>query len=104
MKKGLVLLCCLLLIGVTACSNEEQTNHEESKEQMIERVLQEGNYIMLDVRTKEEYEESHIKGAINIPYDEIESMGGRVIMCPKYQSVFNYQKELKRIFYLSIFV
>ena len=92
MKKGLVILCCLLLIGVTACSNEEQTNHEESKEQMIERVLQEGNYVMLDVRTKEEYEESHIKGAINIPYDEIDEKTDLA----KEKTIFVYCRSGKR--------
>ena len=34
----------------------------------------------------------------NIPYEEIESQGGRVIICPKYQNLFKYIKELKRIF------
>lgn len=34
----------------------------------------------------------------NIPYDEIEKLGGRVILIPPYQKVFKYQKELKRIF------
>ena len=29
------------------------------------------NYIILDTRTREEYEESHIPGAILIPHDEI---------------------------------
>lgn len=34
----------------------------------------------------------------NIPYDEIEKLGGRVILVPPYQKVFKYQKELKKIF------
>ena len=34
----------------------------------------------------------------NIPYDEIEKLGGRVILVPPYQKVFKYHKELKRIF------
>lgn len=34
----------------------------------------------------------------SIPYDEIEKMGGRVILIPPYQKVFKYQKELIRIF------
>ena len=34
--------------------------------------MADGNYIIVDVRTKEEYETSHIKDAINIPYDEID--------------------------------
>ena len=34
----------------------------------------------------------------NIPYDEIEKLGGRVILVPPYQKVFEYQKELVKIF------
>lgn len=29
------------------------------------------NFIILDVRTREEFDESHIKGAINIPNEDI---------------------------------
>ena len=34
----------------------------------------------------------------DIPYKEIESLGGRVIICPPYQKIFKYLKELKAIF------
>lgn len=33
----------------------------------------------------------------NIPYEEIESLGGRVILIPPYQKVFKYHKELKQV-------
>lgn len=33
----------------------------------------------------------------NIPYEEIEQLGGRVILIPPYQKVFNYQKELRKV-------
>lgn len=34
----------------------------------------------------------------DIPYDKIESIGGRVILVPPYQNVFEYQKELTKVF------
>lgn len=34
----------------------------------------------------------------NIPYKEIEELGGKVILVPGYQKPFKYHKELKRIF------
>lgn len=34
----------------------------------------------------------------NIPYEEIERLGGKVILIPPYQKVFKYQKKLKYIF------
>lgn len=33
----------------------------------------------------------------DIPYDEIEALGGRVILIPPYQKIFKYQKELKKV-------
>lgn len=33
----------------------------------------------------------------NIPYEEIESLGGRVIIIPPYQKLFKYIKELKKV-------
>lgn len=34
----------------------------------------------------------------NIPYEEIEELGGKVIICPPYQKVFTYQKFLIKLF------
>ena len=33
----------------------------------------------------------------NIPYDEIENLGGKVILIPPYQKVINYHKTLKKV-------
>ena len=33
----------------------------------------------------------------NIPYEEIEKLGGKVILVPPYQKLFRYHKELKRV-------
>ena len=64
MKKiGIISLSILLLI--TGCSGD-------NKKEMLEKVLKEGNYIVVDVRTSEEYETGHVKDSINIPYDEID--------------------------------
>jgi len=66
LRKAIVLILCL--ISMCGCSSPR----EETKSEMVNRIISENNYIMLDVRTKEEYEESHIVGALNIPYDEID--------------------------------
>ena len=35
--------------------------------------------------------------SINIPYEEIESLGGRVILVPPYEKVIKYHKQLKKV-------
>lgn len=41
-------------------------------ERGLERAAADGNGIILDVRTREEYAAGHIPGAVNIPLDELE--------------------------------
>jgi len=74
MKRLLIIvLLVLLLVG---CGKEKGkvTVHSLPNVDIDEMavIIESGNYIIVDVRTKEEYDESHIKGAINIPYDTID--------------------------------
>ncbi len=83
MKKIIIiLLSILLLIG---CNNKEETN-------TLEEILKENNYIIVDVRTKEEYNTSHIVGSINIPYDTIDEN----IDLDKSKTIMVYCKSGKR--------
>ena len=91
MKKILLILCCYLLIGTTGCE-KKAIEKIETKEKKTERVLEEKNYIVVDVRTKEEYEESHVKGALNIPYDEIDEKTS----LPKEKTILVYCRSGKR--------
>ena len=56
------------------------------------------NYYRHIDRTKIQFDFICDKDSTNIPYDEIEQLGGRVILVPPYQKVFEYQKELIKIF------
>lgn len=63
MKKiGLVLI--ISLIFLTGCGSEKELTYKE--------IMETQEYTIVDVRTKEEYLTGHVKGAINIPYDEID--------------------------------
>lgn len=74
--KGLLLISVICLL--CACRNNKNT---ESKimldsngfltKEAIKNIQTEDDYIILDVRTKEEYVEKHIVDSILIPYDEI---------------------------------
>ncbi len=64
MKKILIIFTLILcLTTIVGCSKTESK---------LDKIISDNNYIIVDVRTKEEYDESHIKGSINIPYDEID--------------------------------
>lgn len=67
MKKIVIILMCFILFGCNSEKNNVMTSNNELK-----NIILENNYIILDVRTKEEYQEGHLKNAINIPYDEID--------------------------------
>lgn len=60
MKKIVLIILILLVCG---CSNKSSFDYK--------KLMQENDYIIIDVRTWEEYNLGHIKNAINIPYDEI---------------------------------
>ena len=49
--------------------------------------------ISVDVRTAEEYKESHLKNAINIPVDEIETRFEEEVTKDKNQKIFVYCKS-----------
>lgn len=65
MKKILILLSIILLTGC----QDLKTGKISCEQKDI--VLEDKNAIIIDVRTKEEYKEYHMKNAINIPYEKI---------------------------------
>ncbi len=74
MKKLSFFLALIVCLSVfCACSNDEtQTQYDvktisaEEAKQMIDT----GDYIVLDVRTQEEYDEKHIPNSVHIPIDK----------------------------------
>ena len=74
MKKLILLLLAVMML--TACGQDKENDHgvvyvnitaEEAKQIMDN----EEGYIILDVRTQEEYDEGHIPGAVVISHEEI---------------------------------
>ncbi len=75
--KKLAALLLLAALTLTACAQEALENQEgtymtitapEAKKLMDT----EKQYVILDTRTQEEYDEGHIPGAILIPYDQVD--------------------------------
>ena len=64
----------LLFFSLTGCAaSAEQKNsfRQVSMDEAISMMEKESNYIILDVRTPEEFSEKHIPNAINIPNETI---------------------------------
>ena len=98
MKKLVFLLLAVLLL--TACGQDKENNQgavyvnitaEEAKQIMD---TEEG-YIILDVRTQEEYDQGHIPGAIVISHDEIAEKADEVLT-DKDQLILVYSRSGRR--------
>lgn len=84
----LLLLCCCLC----GCDNTEKEVSKMITSDEIKSIMINNEYVIIDVRTKEEYNEGHIKTSINIPYDEIDES----INIDKNNIVFVYCKSGNR--------
>ena len=71
MKKLLsVFLAAILLAGCSA-PKETASYRQISMDEAITMMEEESGYIILDVRTPEEFTDKHIPGAVNIPNETI---------------------------------
>ena len=71
MKKIIPFLMALLLLAGCGAQSEESTYRQINAEEAAAMMEEESSYIILDVRTAQEYSEKHIPGAINIPNETI---------------------------------
>ena len=71
MKKILPIFLAALLLAGCAAPAEEITYRQIHTDEAITMMEEESGYIILDVRTPEEFAEKHIPGAINIPNEII---------------------------------
>lgn len=60
MKKLLLLI--IIIICLTGCKKNDNE---------LDNIINTDEYIIIDVRTNEEYESLHVSGSINIPYNEL---------------------------------
>ena len=70
MRRQIVIILCLLMImTITGCNKSGYT--QISMQEAVSMMQEESGYIILDVRTPEEFAERHIPDAINIPNEVI---------------------------------
>jgi LPXTG-site transpeptidase (sortase) family protein len=67
-------------------ASEEETQTEEapsveniSVEEVYDIITSGGDYVILDVRTLEEFNQGHLEGAVHIPVDELEARLGELL-------------------------
>jgi len=75
MKKQVWVLFLIMML-LTACGQDKENRQEAvymniTAQQAKEMMDGQEGYIILDTRTQEEYDESHIPGALLIPHDEV---------------------------------
>ncbi len=71
MKKAMIclLLAALMLMSAGVC---EEIYYQQIPQEEAARILDgTADFILLDVRTEEEYDEGHIPGAVNLPNEDI---------------------------------
>ena len=73
MKKYLSLFIPLLLLAGCKASAEEAGYRQITMDEAIAIMKEETGYLILDVRTPEEFRDKHIPGAVNIPNETIGS-------------------------------
>ena len=71
MKRIIPILMALLLLSGCATQSAKKTYRQITMEEAVTMLEEETEYIILDVRTAEEYSEKHIPGAINIANESI---------------------------------
>ena len=73
MKKILSIFFVILLLASCSAAPSEVTFRQISMDDAVTMMAEETGYVLLDVRTAEEFAEKHIPGAICIPNETIGS-------------------------------
>ena len=71
MKKIIALLLFVLVLSGCAAQSKKTEYRQIATDEAINIMKEEKDYIILDVRTPEEFKSKHIPGAINIPNETI---------------------------------
>lgn len=71
LRRQIVLMCMLMVLAGCAASKDEGSYRQVNMADAIAMMAEETDYLILDVRTPEEFAEKHIPNAINIPNESI---------------------------------
>lgn len=68
MEKWIILVFALIVFGLVGCKNSKKGRE---KGQEAKRLIEQNGAILLDVRTKNEFDAGHIDKALHIPVSEL---------------------------------
>ena len=93
----LIITCAAVLYGCTSGGeNEMENSYEQITPAEAKEIMDtQDGYIVLDVRTQEEYDEAHIKGAILIPDYEVADKAESILK-DKNQLILVYCRSGRR--------
>ena len=108
-KNRIYLIAAILLVGAfSGCSNKSIESNKEvstvqknvsfsniTPEEAKKRLAREKNIILLDVRTKEEYETGHIKDSMLMPVDTLREVSVKKLV-DKDATIFVYCRSGSR--------
>ena len=80
----------LLMLGQSVSANQTMTTQE-----LQNKLNAKGNFVLLDVRTQEEYNAGYIAGAILLPYDEINAKA-TIVLPDKEKEIVLYCRSGRR--------
>jgi phage shock protein E len=72
-------LCLLMLASCSAPSSGPATVRKITPQDARSRLDSDKSIVLVDVRTKEEYDQAHIAGAILVPVDTLSSEAARLL-------------------------
>ena len=91
----IVLTMFLVAILLVSCANSQEVYMNITPETAKQIMDTSKDYVILDVRTQEEFDQAHIPGAILIPNDQISAEAERVLM-DKNQLILVYCRSGNR--------
>lgn len=109
-----LIICLVILLTITGCAEASVKEAVTPSSKIVtsseaSSLIKEGA-ILIDVRTKEEYDEKHITGAVNIPLAEIEKGNinydkdtAIIVYCRSGNRSATAAKELITLGYTSIY-
>ena len=84
------------LFGMTACSDGGANSYEQITPEQAKTIMDtESDYIILDVRTAEEFVEGHIENAVLLDYEDVKSKA-HVVLPDKEQLILVYCRSGRR--------